>query len=125
MSLRQEALSVYRRAFRLARTWQSVGGDQEETLKEREYIKEETRRLFRKNKNITNEEEIKEHMREANTRIEMAIHYQIPYPRIVNIPQNVLAPTTAKLKRRQKRQIEESKPVYWKSYSDSDKDDKT
>ncbi|XP_062588625.1 LYR motif-containing protein 1-like [Saccostrea cucullata] len=121
MSLRKEVLRLYRRIFRLSRTWQSATGDIKETAAEKQYIKDEARTLFRKNQNLTDEKEIQEHIKEAVTRIEMALHYGTPYPRHVNFPQHVLAPLSSKLKKAQKRQIKESIPLYWKSYEDSTK----
>lgn len=118
MSVRKEVLGLYRKIFRLSRNWQSATGDSSQTAAEKQYIKDEARVLFRKNQNITAENEIREHIKEANIRIEMALHYKTPYPRHVNIPQNVLAPLTSKLKKAQKRKIKESIPLYWKSYED-------
>nr|XP_022312990.1 LYR motif-containing protein 1-like [Crassostrea virginica] len=122
MSVRKEVLQLYRRIFRLSRNWQSAVGNANETAAEKQYIKEEARTLFRKNQNVRKQNEIKEHIKEANTRIELALHYKTPYPRHVNIPQNVLAPLSSKLKKSQKRKIKESLPLYWKSYEDVTKD---
>ncbi|XP_026714435.1 LYR motif-containing protein 1 isoform X2 [Athene cunicularia] len=49
---RQEVLSLYRKIFQIAKKWQSASGQIEETIKEKEYIKNEARTLFRKNKDI-------------------------------------------------------------------------
>ncbi|XP_067912388.1 LYR motif containing protein 1 isoform X3 [Heterodontus francisci] len=48
---RCDVLGLYRRIFRIARTWQSLSGLTDDTLKEKEYIITEARSLFRKNKN--------------------------------------------------------------------------
>lgn len=50
---RQEVLGLYRRIFRLARTWQAASGQVEDTIKEKQYIVNEARTLFRKNKNVS------------------------------------------------------------------------
>ena len=49
-SLRERVLSLYRTALRLGRTW--VASDPHETQKERDYIVQEARTLFRKNKHV-------------------------------------------------------------------------
>eukprot|EP00074_Homo_sapiens_P099632 XP_016878965.1 LYR motif-containing protein 1 isoform X2 [Homo sapiens] len=49
---RQEVLGLYRSIFRLARKWQATSGQMEDTIKEKQYILNEARTLFRKNKNI-------------------------------------------------------------------------
>jgi hypothetical protein len=69
-------LSLYRRILRIGQNWES------ET--ERQYIKEEARRLFKMNKNINAPNEIQEHIAEAEQRLELAVHYQNPYPRFFN-----------------------------------------
>lgn len=50
---RQEVLGLYRKIFRIAKKWQSASGQIEETIKEKEYIKNEAKMLFRKNKNVS------------------------------------------------------------------------
>lgn len=52
MSVRKEVLQLYRRIFRLSRNWQSAVGNANETATEKQYIKEEARKLFRKNQNV-------------------------------------------------------------------------
>ncbi|XP_038941159.2 LYR motif-containing protein 1 isoform X2 [Rattus norvegicus] len=49
---RQEVLGLYRSIFRLARKWQAASGQMEDTIKEKQYILNEARTLFQKNKNI-------------------------------------------------------------------------
>lgn len=119
MALRQEVLSLYRRIFRLARKWESYTASPSDAGVESAYIKDEARKLFRKNKNVSNEQEILEFIKEGNTRIEMAIHYRIPYPRPINIPQNILPPTQRRMGKAQQRAIKQSKPIYLKSYEDT------
>lgn len=50
---RQEVLGLYRRIFRLARKWQAASGQMEDTIKEKQYIVNEARMLFQKNKNVS------------------------------------------------------------------------
>lgn len=50
---RQEVLGLYRKIFKIAKKWQSASGQMEETIKEKEYIKNEAKTLFRKNKNVS------------------------------------------------------------------------
>lgn len=50
MSSRREVLSLYRRIFSLARVWRAT--IEADTPLERQYIREEARKLFRKNKNV-------------------------------------------------------------------------
>jgi heme oxygenase len=52
MSVRKEVLGLYRRIFRLTRTWQSASGNTNDTTAEKQYIKDEAKRLFRKNQNV-------------------------------------------------------------------------
>uniref|UniRef100_A0A9L0JWH5 LYR motif containing 1 n=1 Tax=Equus asinus TaxID=9793 RepID=A0A9L0JWH5_EQUAS len=49
---RQEVLGLYRRIFRLARKWQAASRQMEDTIKEKQYIVNEARMLFQKNKNV-------------------------------------------------------------------------
>lgn len=50
MALRREVLRKYREVLSLSRSWRAT--DQAETAAERSYIREEARRLFRKNKHV-------------------------------------------------------------------------
>ncbi|XP_038396086.1 LYR motif-containing protein 1 isoform X8 [Canis lupus baileyi] len=78
---RQEVLGLYRRIFRLVRKWQAASGQMEDTIKEKQYILNEARTLFQKNKNLTDTDLIKQCIDECTARIEIGLHYQIPYPR--------------------------------------------
>ncbi|XP_044835929.1 LYR motif-containing protein 1 isoform X4 [Mauremys mutica] len=49
---RQEVLGLYRRIFRIAKKWQSASGQMEDTIKEKQYIINEAKTLFQKNKDI-------------------------------------------------------------------------
>ncbi|OBS60196.1 hypothetical protein A6R68_08676 [Neotoma lepida] len=81
---RQEVLGLYRSIFRLARKWQAASGQMEDTIKEKQYILNEARTLFQKNKNLTDPGLIKQCIDECTARIEIGLHYQIPYPRPVS-----------------------------------------
>uniref|UniRef100_A0A8C2PL71 Complex 1 LYR protein domain-containing protein n=1 Tax=Capra hircus TaxID=9925 RepID=A0A8C2PL71_CAPHI len=85
MATRQEVLGLYRRIFRLARKWQAASGQMEDTIKEKQYILNEARTLFQKNKNLTDTDLIKQCIDECTARIEIGLHYQIPYPRPVSV----------------------------------------
>jgi len=115
MSLRNEVIGLYRRVMRLARSWESK--DSKDTHIDRLYIRNEARTLFRQNKNIETKDVILEHLQEAEARIGIALHYKIPYPRPVNLPQNQLPPGKGKYKSRD-RLVKMTKPIYIKSYDD-------
>ncbi|XP_041363496.1 LYR motif-containing protein 1-like [Gigantopelta aegis] len=120
-SAKQHVLSLYRRIFRLAKSWQAMSGDVAETNIERKYIISEARSLFRKNKEVTNNDEIKEFIREAEARIELALHYKNPFPRPMNIPQSTLPFTGHAMTKSQKTAMKRAKPIYLKSYNDADR----
>lgn len=71
---RTQVLRLYARSLRLARDW--LGPDEE-----KEYIVRESSSLFRRNRNIRDPEVIEAKIFEAESRIELALHYRIPYPR--------------------------------------------
>jgi hypothetical protein len=50
MSHKNQVLQLYRKIFRLARVWEALEPSQ--TISERSYIKEEARKLFRRNQNV-------------------------------------------------------------------------
>lgn len=118
MSLHREVLKLYRQILRLSRKWESALGNPGATEAERQYIADEARKLFRKNKHKKDEEEIREHITEAEARIEIALHYKNPYPRPVHLPQHVLHSKVSKRLKGQKRKLEQSQPVYIKSYEE-------
>merc|ERR1719433_1626237 len=82
--LRHEVLQIYRTFIKLSKNWTAT--DPNQTGVERNYIKEETRKLFRMNLNLTQPNDINECIREAEARLAMAQHYRNPYPRPVNLP---------------------------------------
>ena len=75
MSLRSQAISLYRRILRAGTTWEGP-------LQEREYIREEARSLFRRNMALQDPRQIQEKVFEAESRLELALHYHNPYPRM-------------------------------------------
>jgi len=116
--LRPQVLSIYRRLLRLGRTW--VAKSEDQTVVERDYIRDETRRLFRANQHLTSEKEILERVREAEARMTMAEHYRIPYPRPVNLPPKSYAKKEGRTTGKAIRKLNErSKPIYVKSIDDS------
>jgi len=116
---RSEVLSLYRRIFRLARQWQAT--TTADTEAERQYIRDEARKLFHKNKKITNTDEIKRCIHEANARVEIALHYGTPYPRMIHMPPSAVPKTSTKQRKTQERIRKQAKPVYMHSDDDVDK----
>ncbi|GFO31379.1 lyr motif containing protein 1 [Plakobranchus ocellatus] len=116
---RAQVLSLYRQILRLSRTWNAASGSASETKKERTYIRDEAKKLFREHKNETSEEKIKEFIREGETRLGLAQHYGTPYPRLMNIPQNVLPFKGSPKFKKDKRVMQQATPIYLKSYSKS------
>lgn len=83
----------------------SVGNGEEE----RSYIFQEAKTLFRKNRSLQDVKKIEEKIFEAESRLELGIHYGIPYPR----PSNVSPLATGKTR-------ETPKPAYMNSYDELD-----
>lgn len=69
--------------------------------------------ICRKNKFITDSAEIAACLQEGHSRLEMALHYKIPYPRPVNVPPNFVP--TMKTSKKQKQKTHEAKPIYMHS----------
>ncbi len=112
--LRLQVLAMYRRLLRVGRRWQAKVPEQ--TATERAYITEETKKLFRQNAGVSDAEQVRQHLLEAETRLTMAEHYRIPYPRPVNLPARSFAPKEGKKKGKAIEKLNErSKPVYVKS----------
>ncbi|KAL5473592.1 hypothetical protein EMCRGX_G028094 [Ephydatia muelleri] len=107
-TLRKEVLRAYRQIFAVARSWEASETGQ--TRDERNYMREEARRLFRMNKDLVDEDGIRVCLNEAQSRIELAIHYRNPYPRAINVPPNYVI--QSKGKKIQAQRMEQSKPVY-------------
>ncbi|KAK9814341.1 hypothetical protein WJX72_004145 [[Myrmecia] bisecta] len=74
------ALSLYRQILRVGRTWSGPSS-------ERAYIWDEAQRLFRQNQHLTDAEAIEHKLDEAESRLEYAVHYHIPYPRLEHMHQ--------------------------------------
>ena len=106
--LKKDVLRAYRQIFAVARSWEASEPDQ--TRDERKYIREEARRLFRMNKDLMDEDVIRVCLNEAQSRIELAIHYRNPYPRAINFPPNYVF--QSKGRKIQAQRMEQSKPVY-------------
>ncbi|GJQ13777.1 hypothetical protein GpartN1_g5568.t1 [Galdieria partita] len=96
-SLKRQVLQLYRDILRVAKTWKEPD--------EAQYIREEADRLFHQNKNVASQEEIEEKLFEGRTRLELGIHYKIPYPR----PYHVVPGATGKTR-------DMIKPAYMASY---------
>jgi len=115
---------MYRKLLRVGQRWQAR--DPNETATERAFILDETRRLFKGNKNVTSDVAVAEHLREAEARLTMAEHYRNPYPRPVNVPPKTYAPKKEARKGRSmgkaiEKKIELSKPIYVKSIDETSK----
>ncbi|TPP58946.1 hypothetical protein FGIG_05281 [Fasciola gigantica] len=83
-STRPRVLALHRHFLRLARDWNPATGTLQDTMAEVGYICQQASTLFRQNAAITDEELIKAHIREAESRIELAKHYGTPYRRLAN-----------------------------------------
>ncbi|XP_028723653.2 LYR motif-containing protein 1 isoform X2 [Peromyscus leucopus] len=115
---RQEVLGLYRSIFRLARKWRAASGQMEDTVKEKQYILSEARTLFQKNKNLTDPDLIKQCIDECTARIEIGLHYQIPYPRPIHLPPMALTPLRGRRLQSQEKLRKLSKPVYLQSHDE-------
>ena len=81
---------------------------------------EEARELFRRNQNLTDKDQIKLHMIEAEARLTMAEHYGNPYPRPVNLPKTSFSKREGKkVGKAIKKMNEMSRPVYLRSSDDA------
>ncbi|XP_050712285.1 LYR motif-containing protein 1-like [Eriocheir sinensis] len=108
--LRRQVLSLYRQILRAGRHWGAC--DPAHTQEERAYILEEARQLFRANQHLQDPSEIKEHLVEGESRLEIALHYGTPYPRPVNMPPLTITKAWGKTNLSRQRH---SRPVYVKS----------
>ncbi|XP_051048773.1 LYR motif-containing protein 1 isoform X1 [Phodopus roborovskii] len=115
---RQEVLGLYRSIFKLARKWQAASGQTEDTIKEKQYILNEARTLFQKNKNLTDPDLIKQCIDECTARIEIGLHYRIPYPRPIHLPPMGLTPLRGRRLQTQEKLRKLSKPVYLQSHDE-------
>jgi len=111
---RREVLRLYKSILRLGQRWEAA--DPIETRVEREYIVDEARTLFRRNASVKGESQVRERMKEAETRLTMATHYGNPYPRPVNIPKFSFSKREGKkIGKAVQKMNDLSRPVYLKS----------
>ena len=116
--LRTEVLRLYTRILRVARKWQAQ--DTNETKVERQYLQDEAKSLFRKNKTLKNVSDIKQSLVEAEARLTMAEHYGNPYPRPVNLPKTSFTKREGKKVGKAIQKMNEmSRPVYIRSTDDA------
>ncbi|XP_068162008.1 LYR motif containing protein 1 isoform X2 [Antennarius striatus] len=109
-STRRVVLSLYRRVFRIARTWQAQSRLTSDTETERKYIIQEARTLFRQNQQVCI---IQPH------RNEKSLHYKNPYPRATHLPPLGLATQKGRKLRAQQRLRKQAKPIYLQSQDET------
>ncbi|XP_037392598.1 LYR motif containing protein 1 isoform X1 [Pygocentrus nattereri] len=114
---RAQVLSLYRRVLRIGRSWRAQS--EHETEKERKYISEEARNLFRQNQQLTDQESIQRCISECEARIEIGLHYRNPYPRPLYLPPMGLATQKGRKLRAQQRLRKQAKPVYLQSHDET------
>ncbi|MED6235751.1 LYR motif containing protein 1 [Ataeniobius toweri] len=119
LSTRSAVLSLYMHVFRIARAWQAQTGIMSDTEDERKYIVQEARTLFRQNQQLTDQESIRRCIEECEARIEMGLHYRIPYPRATYLPPLGLATQKGRKLRGQQRLRKQAKPVYLQSHDET------
>jgi len=118
LPVRSQVLRLYARIFRVARSWEAQ--DHNETKVEQNYIIEEAKTLFRQNRNIKSEDEVKLRIVEAEARLTMAEHYKNPYPRPVNLPKTSYSKREGKRVGKAIQKMNEmSRPVYIRSTDDA------
>jgi len=123
LPLRTQVIRLYTRILKVGRGWQAQ--DINETKVERQYIQDEAKFLFRKNKNLTNSSDIKQSLVEAEARLTMAEHYGNPYPRPVNLPKTSFSKREGKKVGKAIQKMNElSRPVYIRSSDDAVKKSK-
>jgi hypothetical protein len=66
---RLAVLNLYRRILRVQKNW--VSGNPSDTASDKQYILDETRRLFRQNKYLTSAEQVQERLMEGEARLEL------------------------------------------------------
>jgi len=74
---RLRVLHMYRRILRVARGWTDDA--------ERQYIRSEARSLFKQNAGLQESAVVERKIFEAESRLELGVHYNIPYPRPTNV----------------------------------------
>jgi len=108
---RTQVLRLYREILQIGkRTWTGPPHY-------KKYIVEEARRLFKLNKDLKYVEDIDKRLEEARARIDLALHYKNPKPRLYHAwgktPENVRTSTRAEI----------VNSVYLTSYTTDKKDD--
>nr|ACO14945.1 LYR motif-containing protein 1 [Caligus clemensi] len=110
-----KTLTLYKKLLRLGRSW-IAQNHPSQTQIERTYILDETRSLFRANKDLSDPNEIKKYVLEAEARLTMAEHYKNPYPRPVNFPKGLYTKKQGKaLGKAMFKKSQASRPIYVKS----------
>ena len=113
--------------------------NEKEIRAEKAYIINEARHLFRLNRDVCDdlfvwffffnlykdsfyqvksEHEIREHLKEANARLDLALFYGLPYPRLPNVATGALASKNKSNRKKLKVQSkleDQSRPIYLKS----------
>lgn len=118
LPLRTQVIRLYTRILRVGRKWQAQ--DPNETKVERGYILDEAKFLFRKNKTLDSESDIRQSLVEAEARLTMAEHYGNPYPRPVNLPKTSFSKREGKKVGKAIQKMNElSRPVYIRSTDDA------
>jgi len=118
LPLRTQVIRLYTRILRVGRNWQAQ--DPNETKVERGYILDEAKFLFKKNKTLDNESDIRQSLVEAEARLTMAEHYGNPYPRPVNLPKTSFSKREGKKVGKAIQKMNElSRPVYIRSTDDA------
>jgi S-adenosylmethionine:tRNA-ribosyltransferase-isomerase (queuine synthetase) len=121
--LQTQVIRLYSRILKVGRSWQAQ--DKNETKVERQYIQDEAKLLFRKNKNLKNTSDIQQSLVEAEARLTMAEHYGNPYPRPVNLPKTSFSKREGKKVGKAIQKMNEmSRPVYIRSSDDAVRKDK-
>ena len=120
MAHRTQVVKLYKTFIRLSQEW--IAKDSNQTGIEKNYIVDETRRLFKANKDLKDPNQINEALREAEARLAMAEHYKNPYPRPVNLPPRSYAKREGRKVGRAIDKLNQiSKPIYVRSIDDSSK----
>ncbi|XP_027697855.1 LYR motif-containing protein 1-like [Vombatus ursinus] len=115
---RQQVFNPDLRIFRPAKRWHTASGQMDNNIREKQCITNEARMLFLKNKSLTDSELIKQCIDECAARIEIGLHYQIPYPRPIHLPPMALTPLQNCGLQTQEKLRKFSKPLYLKSHNE-------
>ena len=109
LATKPKVLSLYKRILRTGKNWEEIGGNPEDS----QFILTEARDLFHKNKDIQDNEKIETKIFEGESRLELALHYKIPYPRLFNIAHGTNVESDGVLKGK-------VTPKYMDSYKDEE-----